>query len=126
MSEPSGAVIARPVLARACGCRQEFQHYARDPFRAGRQAKFEASRCPACAAAEAAKHNVVSKREAFARLPVGATLTVTRLPDGSWAGTLTAGGVTVEAVGPFPQPLTAALAQGWAGLVAADGPAPSP
>jgi hypothetical protein len=74
----------------------------------------------------AAGHNQVSKREAFGRLPAGATLTLTRLADGSWAGTLAAGGVTVEATGPFPQPLTAALAQGWAGQVPADESDPLP
>jgi hypothetical protein len=49
---PTGEIVARPMLVRACGCVQEFQHYEVDKFRAARQAKFQATRCPACAAKE--------------------------------------------------------------------------
>ena len=38
------------MVARACGCLQEFQHYAVDKFRAQRQAKFQKTRCAACVA----------------------------------------------------------------------------
>ena len=41
-------------------------------------------------------------------------MTLTRRPDGSWAGGLSAGGVAVDAEASGPQALTAALAQLWA------------
>ena len=47
---PKGEIVARPMVARACGCLQEFQHYAVDKYRAQRLAKFQQSRCPACVA----------------------------------------------------------------------------
>ena len=31
---PKGEIVARPMLVRACGCLQEFQHYAVDKYRA--------------------------------------------------------------------------------------------
>ncbi len=40
MTEPSGRIIARPMVARACGHQQEFQHYEVDKYRAQRLAKF--------------------------------------------------------------------------------------
>src|ERR1700677_1034608 len=48
MSTPSGEIIARPMVARACGCLQEFQHFAVDKYRAQRLAKFQKTRCSAC------------------------------------------------------------------------------
>jgi hypothetical protein len=101
------------MLARACGCVQEFQHYAVDKYRAQRQAKFQSTRCPECAAKVAAQQVLPSKTEAFERLPAGAQMTLTRLPDGTWKGTLTAAGATVEATAKGPQGITAALAQAW-------------
>src|SRR5262245_14634800 len=47
---PTGEIVARVMLARACGCLQEFQHYKVDKYRGERQAKFQRTRCPACAA----------------------------------------------------------------------------
>ena len=50
MGQPSGEVIARPMVARACGCLREFQHYAVDKYRAQRLAKFQSTRCSDCVA----------------------------------------------------------------------------
>ena len=50
MAEPSGEIVARPMVVRACGHQQEFQHYAVDRYRAQRQAKFQQSRCAECTA----------------------------------------------------------------------------
>ena len=38
---PKGEIVARPMVVRACGCLQEFQHYAVDKYRAQRLAKFQ-------------------------------------------------------------------------------------
>ena len=50
MTEPSGKIVARPMVVRACGHEQEFQHYTVDKYRAQRQAKFQSTRCPDCVA----------------------------------------------------------------------------
>ena len=50
MGVPSGEIIARPMVARACGCVCEFQHYSVDRYRAQRLAKFQETRCQACVA----------------------------------------------------------------------------
>ena len=50
MTEPSGNIVARPMVVRACGHQQEFQHYAVDKYRAQRLAKFQQTRCAECAA----------------------------------------------------------------------------
>ncbi|MFL5327657.1 MAG: hypothetical protein ACJ8C4_01975 [Gemmataceae bacterium] len=113
MTPPSGAIIARPMLKRACGCVQEFQYYEVDRYRAQRQAKFESTRCPACAAKQIEAQRIPSKSEALTGLPTGAALLLVRMEDGTWAGKLTAAGQTVEAAGPSPQNLTVALAQQW-------------
>jgi hypothetical protein len=47
---PTGEIVARPMVVRACGHQQEFQHYKVDKYRAQRLAKFQGSRCPACVA----------------------------------------------------------------------------
>jgi hypothetical protein len=47
MTEPSGKIVARPLVVRACGHAQEFQHYAVDKYRAQRLAKFQRTRCAA-------------------------------------------------------------------------------
>ncbi|MCI0455671.1 MAG: hypothetical protein L0Z62_01660 [Gemmataceae bacterium] len=120
MTEPSGKVVARPTLTRACGCRQEFQIYAVDKYRAQRQAKFEQTRCPACVAKLQAEQRQVAqlpKGEALKLLPPGTQVALTLGPDGAWAGTLTAGGTTVELAGPAgagPQAVIGSLAQLWA------------
>lgn len=100
---PSGEIIARPMVVRACGCSCEFQHYQVDKFRAQRLAKFKATRCPACAAKRIEEQqNQVAlppKAEALKVLPAGTEISLTRRADGTWAGKLTAQGVTVESVG---------------------------
>ncbi len=114
---PSGEIIARPMLKRACGCVMEFQHYAVDKFRAQRQAKFQKTRCPECVAKLVEQQRLAStlpkKGEAFKLLPIGTELTLHRKDDGVWTGTLTAEGKTVEASGEGPQGVTVALARLW-------------
>ena len=118
MGVPSGQVVARPQLTRACGCVQEFQFYAVDRYRAERMAKFQQTRCPACVAKLEAERKLVGlpkKGEAFKALPPGATISLEHRPDGTWAGTLTAGGRTVEAVEPTagPQSIILTLTRQW-------------
>jgi hypothetical protein len=126
MGVPSGPVVARPLVARACGCLKEFQHYAVDKYRAQRLAKFQSTRCEDCVAKLNEKQKqeaaaIPKKGEAFKMLPVGSQVTMARRPDGVWAGTLTAEGTTVEATGEGPQGLVSALARFW--VVARHGPA---
>jgi hypothetical protein len=45
MTEPSGKIVARPMVVRACGHQQEFQHYTVDKYRAQRLAKFPDPLC---------------------------------------------------------------------------------
>jgi hypothetical protein len=116
MGQPSGEVIARPMVARACGCLREFQHYAVDKYRAQRLAKFQKTRCEVCVAKlndeqKQAAANIPKKGEAFKQLPNGSLMTITRRPDGTWTGTLTADGKTVEADGEGPQGVALALAR---------------
>src|SRR5262245_62509602 len=116
MAVPSGRIVERPMLARACGCVREFQVYEVDRFRAQRQAKFQSTRCPECAARYVASQRATlppKKGEAFAALPAGAEIILTRQADGSWAGTLSAAGTEVTAEAVNPQTLTAGLAQLW-------------
>ena len=116
---PKGEIVARPMVARACGCLQEFQHYAVDKYRAQRLAKFQQTRCPACVAklVEEQKQTApLPKGEALKKLPPGTQLALALRPDASWAGTLTAQGRAVESVGPAgasPQALVVALARLW-------------
>src|SRR4051794_32310378 len=118
---PKGEIIARPMVKRACGCVQEFQHYAVDKYRAQRLAKFQGSRCPACVAKleeEQRRAAPIPKGEAMKQLPPGTQVSLTLLPDGAWGGTLTAGGKTVETVGTGgagPQAVVVALARLWVG-----------
>jgi len=118
---PKGEIIARPMVKRACGHLQEFQHYAVDKYRAQRLAKFQGSRCPACVAKleeEQRKAAPMPKGEAMKSLPPGTQVSLTIRPDGSWAGTLSADGRTVETVGTAgagPQAVVVALARLWAG-----------
>src|SRR4051812_24956732 len=117
MGVPSGEIIARPMVARACGCLCEFQHYAVDKYRAQRLAKFQKTRCPACVAKLVEQQRQAAtlpkKGEAFKQLPPGAQVSMTRRPDGTWAGTLAAAGASVEATGEGPQSLTVSLARLW-------------
>jgi hypothetical protein len=83
MGVPTGEVIARPMVARACGCLREFQHYAVDRYRAQRLAKFQKTRCEECVAKlneeqRQAAAAVPKKGEAFRLLPAGAQFALTR------------------------------------------------
>src|SRR5262249_62213478 len=105
MTEPSGRVVARPLVVRACGHQQEFQHYAVDKYRAQRLAKFQRTRCAECAAKlveeqKRAAAALPKKGEVLKLLPPGAQLALTLRQDGTWAGTLAADGTAVEAAGP--------------------------
>src|SRR5438067_3841353 len=99
---PTGEIVARPMVARACGCVKEFQHYAVDKYRAQRLAKFQQSRCPDCVAKlveEQRRAAPLPKAEALKLLPPGTCVSLTLRPDGGWAGTLSVGGREVETVG---------------------------
>ncbi|HEY1380949.1 MAG TPA: hypothetical protein VGF55_29380 [Gemmataceae bacterium] len=119
MGVPSGKIVARPMVARACGCVCEFQHYAVDKYRAERLAKFQQTRCPECVAKiqEAERLAVAArppKGEAVQSLPPGTVVTLVRQPDGNWAGTLAAAGTEVTALADALRPLPVTLAQMWA------------
>jgi hypothetical protein len=118
MGVPSGEIVARPMVARACGCLREFQHYAVDKYRAQRLAKFQKTRCEICVAKlneeqKQAAATLPKKGEAFQLLPPGTQVSMARQPDGSWTGKLTAQGTTVEAVADGPQGLCVSLARLW-------------
>ena len=126
---PTGEIVARPMVARACGCVQEFQHYAVDKYRAQRLAKFQGSRCPACVAKlqeeqRRASAALPKKGEVLRLLPPGTQVSLTLRPDRRWAGTLSAEGKAVEATGEpgaGPQAVVVALARLWASGKSADG-----
>src|SRR5262245_66442944 len=103
------------MLTRACGCVQEFQVFKVDKYLEQRRAKFQSTRCPECVAKyhEEQRQTAPPKNEAFARLPAGTVVSLTRRPDGSWAGTLTAAGITVQATEPGPQALTVVVGRLW-------------
>jgi hypothetical protein len=117
---PSGEIVARPMVVRACGCQQEFQYYKVDKYRAQRLAKFQRTRCPACVSKlveEQKKALPIPKVEALKLLPSGTRVSLTRRADGSWAGILEADGKTVETAGVHavgPNAVLGALAQLWA------------
>jgi hypothetical protein len=119
MTEPSGRIVARPLVARACGHQQEFQHYEVDKFRAQRLAKFQRTRCADCVARlheEQRRLAPIPKAEALKQLPAGTQVTLTLRADGCWAGTLVADGVRVETVGGAdagPQAVAGTLARLW-------------
>jgi hypothetical protein len=132
MTEPSGKIVARPMVVRACGHQQEFQHYAVDKYRAQRLAKFQGTRCAECTAKlveeqQRAAEALPKKGEALRSLPPGTQVTLTRQPDGSWAGTLSADGTAVRMAGAAeagPQSVIVALARLWMSESRADdGPA---
>ena len=132
MTEPSGKIVARPMVARACGHLQEFQHYAVDKYRAQRLAKFQKTRCADCAAKlieeqRRAAEAVPKKGEAIGSLPVGTQVSLTRRPDGRWVGTLAAAGKTIEVTGDAgvgPHSVVIALARRWAAEPGAEPKAP--
>jgi hypothetical protein len=119
MTEPSGRIVARPMVARACGHKQEFQHYEVDKYRAQRLAKFQRTRCADCVANledEQRRTAPIPKAEALKQLPAGTQVGLTLREDGSWAGTLAADGVRVETVGVVdagPQAVVGTLARLW-------------
>src|SRR4051794_15770087 len=95
---PTGEIIARPMVKRACGHQQEFQHYKVDKYRAQRLAKFQRTRCPECVAKLVEEQRQAlppTKAEALRQLPAGTIITLNRAADGSWGGTLAADGTTV-------------------------------
>jgi hypothetical protein len=109
------------MVVRACGHEQEFQHYTVDKYRAQRLAKFKRTRCAECvaklvaedqqAAAAAPKKGVVLQS-----LPPGTQVSLTRQPDGSWAGTMSAQGTKVDVVGVAgagPESVIVAMARLW-------------
>src|SRR6516162_3076978 len=103
MAEPSGEIVARPLVARACGCQVEFQHYAVDRYRAQRLAKFQRTRCAACVAKQAEEQRQAAplpSGQALKQLPAGTQVALTLRSDGSWAGSLAAEGSVVETAGP--------------------------
>ncbi len=122
---PKGEITARVMVARACGCLCEFQHYAVDKYRAQRLAKFQQSRCPACVAKlveEQRQAAPLPKAEAIKLLPPGTQVSLGIRPDGSWAGKLAAGGRVVETTGTNgagPQAVVGELARLW--LAAGEG-----
>jgi hypothetical protein len=119
MTEPSGKIVARPLVVRACGHQQEFQHYEVDKYRPQRLAKFQKTRCADCVAKlqeEQQRAAPLPKAEALKLLPPGTQVALTLRPDGSWTGRLTVGRTQVEtagAVGAGPQAVVGALAQLW-------------
>src|SRR5438445_278235 len=118
MGVPSGEVIAKPMVARACGCMCEFQHYAVDKYRAQRLAKFQKTRCAECVAKQIeaerqAAAALPTKGETFQLLPAGTQIVMTKRPDGKWSGTLAGDGTKVEALADGTQGLTLALARLW-------------
>jgi hypothetical protein len=126
---PTVEIVARPMVVRACGCEQEFQHYKVDKYRAQRLAKFQGSRCPACVAKlqdELRRAVGPPKGEALKALPAGTQVSLTLTSGGAWKGALSAAGRTVETEGPAgagAQAVVVALARLW---LAADGSAGGP
>jgi hypothetical protein len=119
---PTGEIVARVMLPRACGCLQEFQHYKVDKYRSQRQAKFQATRCPACVAklVEAERKALPPRKgDVLKQLPPGTQVTLRRAADGSWGGTLSADGTSVEVIGvareaaPGMQAVAVELARLW-------------
>ena len=125
MTEPSGKIVARPMVTRSCGHQQEFQHYEVDKYRPQRLAKFQKTRCADCVAKlneELRRATPLPKAEALKLLPPGTQVALTLRPDGSWTGRLTVGVTLVETagvVGAGPQAVVGALAQLWASELAA-------
>src|SRR5260370_21694338 len=121
MTEPAGKMVAGPMVVRACGHQKEFQHYRVDKYRAQRLAKFQQTRCAECAAKlieeqQRAAAAVPKKGEVLKSFPPGTQVSLTRQPDGSWAGTLSADGTAVEMAGVAgvgPPSVIVALARLW-------------
>src|SRR6516165_10720786 len=89
MTEPSGKIVARPMVTRSCGHQQVFQHYEVDKYRPQRLANFLRTRCADCVAKlneEQRRAAPLPKAEALKLLPPGAQVALTRWRDGSWTG----------------------------------------
>ena len=105
------------MVTRACGHKQEFQHYEVDKYRSERLAKFQSSRCAKCVVRlneEQRRAAPLPKAAAIKLLPPGTQVTLTVRPDASWAGVLAVGGTQVETagmVGAGPQAVVGELAQ---------------
>ena len=86
MSEPTGKIVGRPMVVRACGHPQEFQEYAVDKFRAQRLAKFQSTRCSACVAklVEAARRELGRDQETVNAGLTNLTSHGGFLPHGFW------------------------------------------
>jgi len=139
MAEPSGKIVARPMVVRACGHQQEFQHYEVDKYRAQRLAKFQQTRCAQCAAKlveeqRRAAQTVPKKREVLNSLPPGTLVSLTLQQDRCWAGTLSADGRTVAVAGVAgagvgycrPGPAVDLRIRGWPVVDPMDGFVPTP
>ena len=104
MTEPSGKIVARPMVVRACGHQQEFQHYAVDKYRAQRLTKFQRTRCAECAAKlveeqqRAARRRAEEKGEA-PKLSTGHSNFPDPQPDGGLGILIRQGGTTVGEAG---------------------------
>ena len=93
-----------------------------DRYRPQRLAKFQRTRCAECAAQlveeqQRAAAALPTKGEALRSLPPGTQVSLTRRPDGRWAGTLAAAGTAVEMAGggeAGPRSVLGALARLWA------------
>ena len=116
---PKGEIVARPMIARACGCVKEFQHYAVDKYRAQRLAKFQQSRCPECVAklVEEQRRGLRCRRpRRFKQLPAGTQVSLTLQSEGVWSGKLSADGTAVDmtgGVGAGPAAVVVAPARLW-------------
>ena len=111
MGVPSGKIVARPMVARACGCVCEFQHYAVDKYRAQRLAKFRQTRCPACVAKlEEERRRAVAARptksDALAALPAGSYTVTENANAGKTIGSNSSAFFNTD---PGPTPKTSAL-----------------
>ncbi len=119
MGIPTGKIVARPMVKRACGHEQEFQYFEVDKYRQQRLAAFQKSRCAACVAKlneeqKKAADSMPSRGEVFQLLPVGARITMALENDGLWKGALEAGGVKVEEdCKDGPRGLVLRLARKW-------------
>jgi hypothetical protein len=93
-------------------------HYAVDKYRAQRLAKFQKTRCAACAAKldeeqRKAAEALPKKGEAISALPTGSQIALSRGPDGGWTGTLTIKDSTIKADAGGPQSVIVLLARRW-------------
>ena len=92
---PKGKIIARPMVARACGCVCEFQHYSVDRYRAERLAKFQNR----LFAKYAATHGLTFV-DIAGKLPFDPDLFIDAVHT-SYAGTRMRGWITLNAIIPL-------------------------